>query len=89
MKDTINFAELMGGLIEMQDVCGDNTSPQHFTPPPPQSFDLTAVNGEINPTLPMRDYLNRNEIGSSTFAAIQRSELALQYEIANKGQRRN
>lgn len=33
----------------------------------------------------MRDYLNRNEIGSSTFAAIQRSELALQYEIANKG----
>ena len=85
MKDTINFAELMGGLIEMQDVCGDNTSPQHFTPPPPQPFNLTAVNGEINPTLPMRDYLNRNEIGSSTFAAIQRSELALQYEIANKG----
>jgi hypothetical protein len=66
-------------------VCGDKTSPQHFTPPPPQPFTLTAVNGEILPTLPMRDYLNRNEIGSSTFAAIQKSELALQHEIANKG----
>ena len=85
MKDTINFAELMGGLIEMQDVCGDNPSPQHFTPPPPQPFNLTAVNGKILPDLLMYDYLNRNEIGSSTFAAIQKSELALQYEIANKG----
>ena len=84
-KDTINFAELMGGLIEMQDVCGDNPSPQHFTPPPPQPFNLTAVNGKILPDLLMYDYLNRNEIGSSTFAAIQKSELALQYEIANKG----
>jgi len=64
---------------------GDKTSPQHFTPPLAQPFDLTAVNGEILPTLPMSDYLNRNEIGSSTFAAIQKSELALQYEIQNKG----
>ena len=85
MKDTINFAELMGGLIEMQDVCGDNLSPQHFTPPPAKPFRLTAVNGKILPDLLMYDYLNRNEMGSSTFAAIQKSELALQYEIANKG----
>jgi hypothetical protein len=84
-KDTINFVELLSGLVEMQDVCGDKTSPQHFTPPPPQPFSLTAVNGSINENMPMRDYLNRNEIGSSTFAAIQKSELALQHEIANKG----
>ena len=84
-KDTINFAELMGGLIEMQDVCGDNPSPQHFTPPPAKPFRLTAVNGKILPDLLMYDYLSRNEMGSSTFAAIQKSELALQYEIANKG----
>ena len=64
---------------------GDKTSPQHFTPPPPQPFNLTAVNGSINENMLMRDYLNRKEIGSSTFAAIQKSELALQYEIANKG----
>lgn len=83
-NETIQLADLLNGLVELNAV-GDKTSPQHFTPPPPQPFDLTAVNGEINPTLPMRDYLNRNEIGSSTFAAIQRSELALQYEIANKG----
>jgi hypothetical protein len=83
-NETIQLADLLNGLVELNAV-GDNPSPQHFTPPPPQPFDLTAVNGEINPTLPMRDYLNRNEIGSSTFAAIQRSELALQYEIANKG----
>jgi hypothetical protein len=83
-NETILLSDLLNGLVEL-DARGDNPSPQHFTPPPPQPFDLTAVNGEINPTLPMRDYLNRNEIGSSTFAAIQRSELALQYEIANKG----
>jgi hypothetical protein len=83
-NETILLSDLLNGLVELNAV-GDNPSPQHFTPPPPQPFDLTAVNGEINPTLPMRDYLNRNEIGSSTFAAIQRSELALQYEIANKG----
>ena len=64
---------------------GDNLSPQHFTPPKPQPFGLTAVNGEILPEMPMYDYLNLKEIGSSTFAAIQKSELALQYEMQNKG----
>ena len=85
----------MFGLTDIEDffntfvfdlnAAGDNLSPQHFTPPPPQPFNLTAVNGKILPDLLMYDYLNRNEIGSSTFAAIQKSELALQYEIANKG----
>lgn len=76
--------EIQSNFLELIAV-GDNPSPQHFEPPPPQPFELTAKNGEILPTLPMRDYLSRNEIGSSTFAAIQKSELALQYEIANKG----
>lgn len=88
-NETIKISDLLDGLVEMVampfNAAGDKTSPQHFTPPPPQPFDLTAVNGEILPTLPMSDYLNRNEIGSSTFAAIQRSELALQYEMQNKG----
>jgi len=83
-NETILLSDLLNGLVEL-DARGDKTSPQHFTPPPPQPFNLTAVNGSINENMPMRDYLNRNEIGSSTFAAIQRSELALQYEIANKG----
>ena len=77
----------MFGLTEDFSVlaAGDNLSPQHFTPPPAKPFRLTAVNGKILPDLLMYDYLNRNEMGSSTFAAIQKSELALQYEIANKG----
>ena len=83
-NETIQLADLLNGLVELNAV-GDNPSPQHFTPPPPQPFNLTAVNGKILPDLLMYDYLNRNEIGSSTFAAIQKSELALQYEIANKG----
>lgn len=82
--ETILLSDLLNGLVELNAV-GDNTSPQHFEPPPPQPFELTAVNGSINENMLMRDYLNRNEIGSSTFAAIQKSELALQYEIANKG----
>ena len=64
---------------------GDNLSPQHFTPPLPQPFGLTAVNGEVHETLPMHEYLSDKRIGSSTFAAIQKSELALQYEMQNKG----
>ena len=92
-NETIKISDLLDGLVEMVampfNAAGDKTSPQHFTPPLAQPFDLTAVNGEINPTLPMRDYLNRNEIGSSTFAAIQRSELALQYEMQNKGNGEN
>lgn len=65
---------------------GDKTSPQHFTPPPPQPFELKKPKrGLILPTLLMLDYLGSTKIGSSTFAAIQRSELALQYEIQNKG----
>jgi hypothetical protein len=83
-NETIQLADLLNGLVELNAV-GDNPSPQHFTPPPPQPFQVTAVNGKILPDLLMYDYLNRNEIGSSTFAAIQKSELALQYEIANKG----
>ena len=77
----------MFGLTEDFSVlaAGDNLSPQHFTPPPAKPFRLTAVNGKILPDLLMYDYLSRNEMGSSTFAAIQKSELALQYEIANKG----
>ena len=84
MKDTINFAELMGGLIEMQDVCGDNLSPQHFTPPPAKPFEL-PVTDSILPYLPMLLYLSDKRIGSTTLAAIQKSELALQYEMQNKG----
>ena len=83
-NETILLSDLLNGLVELNAV-GDNLSPQHFTPPPPQPFQVTAVNGKILPDLLMYDYLNRNEIGSSTFAAIQKSELALQYEIANKG----
>ena len=64
---------------------GDNLSPQHFTPPPAKPFNLTAVNGEVHETQPMREYLSDKRIGSSTFAAIQKSELALQYEMQNKG----
>ena len=33
----------------------------------------------------MHEYLSDRRIGSSTFAAIQKSELALQYEMQNKG----
>ena len=83
-NETILLSDLLNGLVELNAV-GDNPSPQHFTPPPAKPFRLTAVNGKILPDLLMYDYLNRNEIGSSTFAAIQKSELALQYEIANKG----
>ena len=64
---------------------GDTLSPQHFTPPPPQPFQVTAVNGKVDETLPMEQYLSNHRLGSSTFAAIQKSELALQYEIQNKG----
>lgn len=66
---------------------GDTLSPQHFTPPPPQPFQVTAVDGEgeVHKTLPMEQYLSNHRLGSSTFAAIQKSELALQYEIQNKG----
>ena len=88
MKDTINFAELMGGLIEMQDVCGDNLSPQHFTPPPAKPFEL-PVTDSILPYLPMLLYLSDKRIGSTTLAAIQKSELALQYEMQNKGNGEN
>jgi len=74
MKDTINFAELMGGLIEMQDVCGDNPSPQHFTPPPTRPFKPTVTNYEtdgdveIKETLSMTDYLMDRRIGSTELA---------------------
>ena len=83
-NETILLSDLLNGLVELNAV-GDNPSPQHFTPPPAKPFRLTAVNGKILPDLLMYDYLSRNEMGSSTFAAIQKSELALQYEIANKG----
>lgn len=83
-NETILLSDLLNGLVELNAV-GDNPSPQHFTPPPAKSFNLTAVNGKILPDLLMYDYLNCNEIGSSTFAAIQKSELALQYEMQNKG----
>ena len=77
----------MFGLTEDFSVlaAGDNLSPQHFIPPPAKPFNLTAVNGEGHETLPMEQYLSDHRLGSSTFAAIQKSELALQYEIANKG----
>ena len=68
-NETIQLADLLNGFVELNAV-GDNLSPQHFTPPPPQPFQVTAVNGKILPDLLMYDYLNRNEIGSSTFAAI-------------------
>lgn len=74
-------------LIEkLKNAGGDNPSPQHFTPPPAKPFELKKPKrGLILPTLPMLDYLGSTKIGSSTFAAIQKSELALQHEIANKG----
>ena len=77
----------MFGLTEDFSVlaAGDGLSPQHFTPPPAKPFNLTAVNGEVHETLPMHEYLSDKRIGSSTFAAIQKSELALQYEMQNKG----
>ena len=83
-NETIQLADLLNGLVELNAV-GDKLSPQHFTPPPAKPFNLTAVNGEVHETLPMHEYLSDKRIGSSTFAAIQKSELALQYEIANKG----
>ena len=81
----MELSNFFDNLVAELNAAGDNLSPQHFTPPPAKPFNLTAVNGKILPDLLMYDYLNRNEIGSSTFAAIQKSELALQYEIANKG----
>ena len=87
-NETIQLADLLNGFVELNAV-GDNPSPQHFTPPPAKPFRLTAVNGKILPDLLMYDYLNRNEMGSSTFAAIQKSELALQYEMQNKGNGEN
>jgi len=83
-NETILLSDLLNGLVELN-AAGDNLSPQHFTPPPAKPFRLTAVNGKILPDLLMYDYLSRNEMGSSTFAAIQKSELALQYEMQNKG----
>ena len=87
-NETILLSDLLNGLVELN-AAGDNLSPQHFTPPPAKPFRLTAVNGKILPDLLMYDYLNRNEMGSSTFAAIQKSELALQYEMQNKGNGEN
>lgn len=84
-NETIQLADLLNGLVELNAV-GDNLSPQHFTPPPQRPFQVTAVNGgEVHETLPMELYLRDNRIGSSTFAAIQKSEIALRYEMQNKG----
>ena len=81
----LSEAEQKALIESLVNAAGDNLSPQHFTPPPAKPFNLTAVNGEVHETLPMHEYLSDKRIGSSTFAAIQKSELALQYEIANKG----
>ena len=81
----MELSNFFDNLVANLNAVGDNLSPQHFTPPPAKPFRLTAVNGKILPDLLMYDYLNRNEMGSSTFAAIQKSELALQYEMQNKG----
>ena len=81
----MELSNFFDNLVANLNAVGDNPSPQHFTPPPAKPFNLTAVNGKILPDLLMYDYLTRNEIGSSTFAAIQKSELALQYEMQNKG----
>lgn len=83
--EAILLEDLLNGLVELN-VAGASCSPQHFTPPPPQPFELTATEGgEIHASLPMQDYLNDKRLGSSTFAAIQKSELALRYEMQNKG----
>ena len=76
----------MFGLTEDFSVlaAGDNLSPQHFTPPPAKPFEL-PVTDSILPYLPMLLYLSDKRIGSTTLAAIQKSELALQYEMQNKG----
>ena len=85
-NETIQLADLLNGLVELNAV-GDNLSPQHFTPPPPRPFKPTVTNYEtdgdceIKTALPMHEYLSDRRIGSSTFAAIQKSELALQYEM--------
>ncbi len=81
----MELSNFFDNLVANLNAVGDNLSPQHFTPPPAKPFNLTAVNGEVHETLPMHEYLSDKRIGSSTFAAIQKSELALQYEIANKG----
>ena len=60
---------------------GDNLSPQHFTPPKPQPFHVEPVDGEINETLSMADYLMDRRIGSITLAAIAQTELAMWHEM--------
>jgi len=82
-NETILLSDLLNGLVEY--AVGDKTSPQHFTPPPPKPFALTAKNGEILPYLPMVSYLSDKRIGSTTCAAIAQTELAFQHEIQNKG----
>ena len=79
--DLNNFFD---NLVAELNAAGDNLSPQHFTPPPAEPFEL-PVTDSILPYLPMPLYLSDKRIGSTTLAAIQKSELALQYEMQNKG----
>lgn len=79
-NETIQLADLLNGLVELNAV-GDKTSPQHFTPPPPRPFNPTAKNGEILPYLPMECYLSDKRIGSTTLAAIAQTELAMWHEM--------
>ena len=81
----MELSNFFDNFVANLNAAGDTLSPQHFTPPPPQPFQVTAVNGKVDETLPMEQYLSNHRLGSSTFAAIQKSELALQYEIQNKG----
>lgn len=85
-NETIQLADLLNGLVELNAV-GDNPSPQHFTPPPPRPFKPTVTNYEtdgdveIKETLSMTDYLMDRRIGSTTLAAIAQTELAMWHEM--------
>lgn len=78
-NETIQLADLLNGLVELNAV-GDNPSPQHFTPPEPEPFEL-PVTDSILPYLPMPLYLSDKRIGSTTLAAIAQTELAMWHEM--------
>ena len=78
-NETIQLADLLNGLVELNAV-GDNLSPQHFTPPEPEPFEL-PVTDSILPYLPMPLYLRDKRIGSTTLAAIAQTELAMWHEM--------
>ena len=84
-NETIQLADLLNGLVELNAV-GDNPSPQHFTPPDASDFDLPIYDGQIIPDMPMKDYLELPQIGSTTFSAIEQSELSMWHQMHKKNE---